>query len=441
MSTYREVDPTLTPAHHDLKDRVHAFARDVLRPAATTLDRMADPADVIARGSPLWDALGTAYAAGFHTALVPREAGGMGLSGLALHVALEELGWGSADFAAALACAGFPFVYAAMRGDPALIEEFVRPFVADTRAEMVGCWAITEPGHGSDQFMVSTPQFFDAAISGDVTARPDGDAYVLRGSKAPWVSNGTIATHALVYLTVDPSRGLAGGGVALVPLGLPGVSKAPPLDKLGQRALNQGTIVFDDVRIPRRYVLFGPDAYEAVLRQTLALTNAAMGAIFTGVARAAYEEALAHCRTRVQGGTRLCEHQLVQKHLFDMFTKVQTARHLSRAAFVYNENRAEPALEHAVAAKVYCTQAAYEVCDTAVQLFGGRGLAKGYLVEKLYRDARASLIEDGSNDVLSLMGARAILASGFPHESETPSVPSTPPSLPPARERAEPASV
>jgi alkylation response protein AidB-like acyl-CoA dehydrogenase len=420
MSTYREVDLTLTPAHRQLKDAVHAFARDVLRPAAAALDRLADPADVIRPGSPLWDALRAAYANGFHTALVPRALGGMGLSGLGLHIALEELGWGSADFAAALACAGFPFVYAAGSGDASLVDEFVQPFVADTSASIVGCWAITEPNHGSDQFMVSTPQFFDGAISGDVVARPDGDAYVVRGSKAPWVSNGTIATHALVYLTIEPGRGMAGNGVALVPLGLPGVSKAPPLDKLGQRALNQGTIVFDDVRIPKHYVLFGPDAYEVVLRQTLALTNAAMGAIFTGVARAAYEEALAHCATRVQGGKRLCEHQLVQKHLFDMFTKVQTARHLSRAAFVYNENRAEPALEHAVAAKVYCTQAAYEVCDTAVQLFGGRGLAKGYLVEKLYRDARASLIEDGSNDVLSLMGAREILASEFVGDPSTP---------------------
>ena len=421
MSTYREVDLTLTPDHHALKETVHAFARDVLRPAAAALDRVADPADAIAPGSRLWEALGAAYAGGFHTALVPREAGGMGLSGLALHIALEELGWGSADFAAALACAGFPFVYAAMSGDAALVDEFVRPFVADRTAAMVGCWAITEPNHGSDQFMVSTPQFRDPAISGDVVAREEGDGYVIRGNKAPWVSNGTIATHALVYLTVDPARGLAGGGVALVPLGLPGVSKAPPLDKLGQRALNQGMIRFDDVRIPRHYVLFGPDAYEAVLRQTLALTNAAMGAIFTGVARAAYEEALAHCTTRVQGGKRLCEHQLVQKHLFDMFTKVQTSRHLSRAAFVYNENRAEPALEHAVASKVYCTQAAYEVCDTAVQLLGGRGLAKGTFVEKLYRDARASLIEDGSNDVLSLMGANELLRGAY--AAEPPSAP------------------
>lgn len=410
MSTYLEVDRTLTPVHRQLKDDVHAFARDVLRPAAAELDRLATPAQVIDRASVLWTTLRTAYGLGFHTALVPRECGGMGLSGLALHIALEELGWGSADFAASLAVTGFPFASVAGTGNRELIDELVKPFVADTSASIVGCWAITDPGHGSDQFMASTPQFYDATIIGDAVARPDGDDYVIRGRKAPWVSNGTISTHGLVHVTLEPSRGLAGSGIAFIPFDAPGVSKEPPLDKLGQRALNQGAMVFDDVRISKRYMLVGPEIYEIVLRQTLSLTNAAMGAIFTGVARAAYEEALAYCKTRIQGGKPLAEHQLVQKHLFDMFVKVQTCRHLSRAAFVYNETAQPPALEHSVAAKVYCTQAAYEVTDTAVQLFGGRGMVRGSLVEKLYRDARASLVEDGCNDVLSLVGAREILA-------------------------------
>jgi alkylation response protein AidB-like acyl-CoA dehydrogenase len=407
MSTYRDVDRTLAPEHEQLKRDVHAFARDILRPAAAALDPL-PPSQVIDRGSALWDALRAAYGAGFHAALVPRELGGLGLSGLALHIALEELGWGSADFAASICVTGFPFVYAA--ADPALADEFVRPFVADREVRMVGCWAITDPNHGSDQFMASTPQFYDRAITSDAVARLDGDEWVISGQKAPWVSNGTIANYGLVHVTIEPGRGLAGSGMAFIPFDLPGVSKAPPLDKMGQRALNQGAMLFDGVRIPRRYMLVGPEAYEAVLRQTLSLTNAAMGAIFTGVARAAYEEALAHCRTRVQGGKPIAEHQLVQKHLFDMFVKVQNCRHLSRAAFVYNETAQPPALEHAVASKVYCTQAAYEVADAAVQLLGGRGLSKGYLVEKLFRDARASLIEDGSNDVLTLVGARELLA-------------------------------
>ena len=410
MSTYRELDLHLTPQQKALKEGVHQFAKQVLRPTAAALDRLNHPQQVIDPGSPLWTALKAAYAQGFHTALIPTECGGLGLQGLSLHIALEELGWGSAEFAASLAVGGFPFASVAASGKQELIEELVTPFVADKEARFVGCWAITEPSHGSDQFMAGMPQFYDAKISGQVSARPDGNHYIVNGQKAAWVSNGTIATHALTYLTLDASKGLAGGGVAMIPLNLPGVSKGKPLDKMGQRALNQGSIIFTDVRIPKRYLLVDAAAYEAVLHQTLALTNAAMGAVFTGVARAAYEEALAYTKTRVQGGKPICEHQLVQKHLFDMFTKVETCRALSRAAMVYNAAMQPPAIEYAIAAKVYCTQACLEVTDTALQLFGGNGLSREYPIEKLYRDARASLIEDGVNDVLMLVGAQRLLA-------------------------------
>jgi alkylation response protein AidB-like acyl-CoA dehydrogenase len=411
MSTYRELDLTLSPQQQGLKAGVHQFAEAVLRPAAVALDRLSDPQQVIDPESPLWQVFTAAYGQGFHTALVPTECGGMGLQGVSLHIALEELGWGSAEFAVSLAVTGFPFSSVAATGRPDLIDEFVGPFVADRAARFIGCWAITEPDHGSDQFMAGTPQFSDPGITGQVVARQDGEHFIVNGQKSEWVSNGTIATHALTYLTRDPSKGMAGGGVAIIPLDLPGVSKGKPLDKMGQRALNQGGITFTDVRIPKRYVFVDPSAYEAVLHQTLALTNGAMGAVFTGVARAAYEAALSYCRTRIQGGKPLGEHQLVQKHLFEMFTKVETARALSRAALGYNAVTQPPAIEYAIAAKTYCTQACLEVTDTALQLFGARGLSREYPVEKLYRDARASLIEDGANDVLALVGARRLLGS------------------------------
>ncbi len=406
---YTDYDTRITPTQAELKSKVHAFARDVLRPAAAALDPLG-PDAVAASDSLLWTTLRTAYGAGLHTALVPATHGGMGLDGLDLAIALEELGWGSADFAVSLAVTGFPAFLAAKLGQSALTETFVRPFVEDRQASVVGCWAITEPEHGSDHFMLNAPQFHDPSIRAGVTARAQGDGWLINGAKARWVSNGGIATHAAVYLATDPARGLAGGGIALLPLDLPGVMRGPHLDKLGQRALNQGGFTFHDVHIPHDHLLAGADAYPLLLDQTLALTNAAMGSIFTGVAQAAYEAALAYTRTRVQGGKRLCEHQLVQKRLFDMYCRVESSRALSRDAFAYNAGRTVPATELATAAKVYCTEAAYAVCDSAVQLLGGSGLAKGELVEKLFRDARAALIEDGSNDVLALSGAQLILA-------------------------------
>jgi alkylation response protein AidB-like acyl-CoA dehydrogenase len=412
---YHELDLKLTAEQGALREAAHRFALKVLRPAAARLDRLDDPRAVIADGSPLWGALRHAYGLGYHKAMIPAELGGLGLDGLGQHLLLEELGWGSADLAISIGVAGFPFAIAASTGDAHLIDEYVRPFAADSEARLIGCWAITEPDHGSDTLMVGTPQFRDPRISGQLVARRDHDHYVLNGQKAAWVSNGTIATHAVTFLTLDPGRGMAGGGVALVPLHLNGVSRGRPLDKMGQRALNQGEIFFEDVRIPARLMLGDAELYELALDRTLALANAAMGAIFTGVARAAYEAALAYSRDRVQGGRAICEHQLVQKRLFDMFTRVEACRALSRAAMVHNHATMPPATEFSIAAKTFCTEAALEVASSALQLFGGNGLSREYPIEKLFRDARASLIEDGSNDILALVAARR-LVRGAGHE-------------------------
>ncbi len=409
MATYRELSVDLPEEHEALKRSVHQFAREVVRPAAIALDRMSDPEAVLAADSPLRKVLRAAYQLGYHTVGLPEEFGGLGLRGLGLHIFLEEMGWGGADLAFAITVAGFPFTLAALSGNQKLIDEYVKPFVADRDAALIGCWAITEPPHGSDRLAIGGEHFRDPKVSGNVVARPDGDSYVINGQKAAWVSNGTIATHAATYLTVDPSRGMAGGGVAFIPLNLPGVSKGKPLDKLGQRALNQGEIFFDDVRIPRSNMMIGPEAYELVLTRTLTAANASVGAALTGVARAAYEEALAYSKQRVQGGKPICEHQLVQKHLFEMFTKVEACRALSRATMVYNERSSTPSLEHAIAVKTFCTQAAFEVANAALQIFGGNGLSKEYMIEKLFRDTRSGLIEDGTNEVLSLVGARTIL--------------------------------
>ena len=202
---------------------------------------------------------------------------------------------------------------------------------------------------------------------------------------------------------------MAGSGVAVIPLDQPGVTKGKPLNKLGQRALNQGEIFFDNARIPKHYMLVQPEGYPFIIDSVLATANAFMGACFTGVARAAFEEALNYCRHRVQGGKPICEHQAVQLKLMDMFIKVEAARALSRAAMVYNSTTLPPATQYSIASKVFCTQTAFEVASDGLQLFGGYGLAKEMLIEKLFRDARASMIEDGTNEVLSLAGARRII--------------------------------
>jgi alkylation response protein AidB-like acyl-CoA dehydrogenase len=412
---YQDLAVDLGEAEIALKEATHKFAAEVMRPASLELDKLANPEDVIAKDSLLWDVFRQHYALGQHLAGFPEDLGGVTLSPLASCVRGEELGWGSADFAIGLGASGMPFsaalFVAQLSGNQQLIDEVVRPFMEDREAKYIGCWAITEPQHGSDTLMAVLPDYATSLSFLDTRARQHGSDWIINGAKAAWVSNGTIATHALVHMAVDRQSSGTAGCIAFVPLDLPGVSKGKPLNKLGQRALNQGEIYFDDVRIPGHYVLMPPELYTFASELILALANGSMGPTFTGVARAAFEEALSYCKQRVQGGKLLCEHQLVQRKLFDMFIKVESARQLSRSVVIYNSNAQLPLSRYSVASKVYCTQVAFDVASDAVQLLGGMGLSKGTLVEKLFRDARAALIEDGANDALALAVAPQLIAS------------------------------
>ncbi len=406
---YLDLNFELTDEQIDLKKSVRKFAREVLRPAAIELDKLATPEDVLKKDSVYWDCMSQMKKLGYHTVFIPDTYGGLGLSPLELHLFWEEMGWGSSGLAVSIGVDCFPAFFASMVPDDRVIEEIIIPFVEKTDNSIIGCWAITEPNHGSDQVTVGMPWFKDPKICGQVSARQDGDEWVINGQKSSWISNGPQATHALLFLNIDKSMGLAGGGIAVVPLDLPGVTKGRCLDKLGKRELPQGEIFFDNVRLPGHLMLVLPDTYESMLDATIAIANASMGAIYTGVARAAFEEALAYSKVRVQGGKYLFEHQLVQKKLFDMFQKVETARAYSRAAMIYNLTNFPPETRYSIASKVYCTNAAFEIANDAVQLFGGYGVSKEYYIEKLFRDTRASMIEDGSNDVLALTAAKSLI--------------------------------
>ena len=404
MIGYTELNMELTKAQETMKEETHRFAKEVLRPASLELDKIDDPEAVI--DSPLFkETMKKGYELGYHTIFLPDSYGGLAAEPIETHIILEELAWGSVEFALSLGVSCFPAFFASMVPTDRMIDEIIEPFCQCSDASIVGCWGITEPDHGTDTLAPFTPEFSDPAISGQTLARKDGNEWVITGQKAAWVSNGTIATHCLLYPTIDPSMGMAGGGICVVPLDLPGVKKGRPLDKLGQRALNQGEIYFDEVRIPEEFMLVDPESYEAMLDVTLSTANAGMGALFVGVARAAYEEALAYAKQRVQGGKPLFEHQMIKHKLFSMFMKIEAARALSRAAMIYNYNNTPPLVQHSIAAKVFCTQAAFEVTNDAVQIFGGSGVSREYPVEKFFRDARAGLIEDGANDSLMITAA------------------------------------
>jgi len=411
---FLDLNPNLTSEQRSLKEQVHKFAAEVMRPAADKLDKMADPADVIAKDSLLWDVLRQSRELGYHTRGLPEELGGITLTPVEGNIIGEEMGWGSPGLSVCMGAGAMPFVFAAMFGGPELIEQYVIPFRDDTKAEYVGCWAITEPEHGGgDQMYIGSKRDGIPLIRANTRVKLDGDEWVINGQKAAWVSNGTIATHALLHVSVDATEDERDAAMIFVPLDKEGISRGKPLDKIGQRDLNQGEIYFDNVRVPMNHMLVNPMMYEMVLDVILAGANGGMATTFTGVARAAFEEAIEYCRVRVAGGKIISEHQLVQKRLFDMFTKVESARALARAVNNYNAQTMPPEPHYAVAAKVHNTEIAFEVASDAVQLFGGNGLSKEYPIERIFRDARAALIEDGDNDTLRLGGSRYLLEKYF----------------------------
>jgi alkylation response protein AidB-like acyl-CoA dehydrogenase len=381
-----------------VRDTAHKFAEEVLRPAGAQLDRMPDPSDVIAPDSVLWEVFAKYHELGFGGLAADTEMDPIAKARL-MSIVNEELSWGDVGLAITLGLCGFHGPWVQQTGDPDLIERFCAP-----DRPTIGCWALTEPDHGSDTVALTEAHFSDPSLKANCVARQEGDEYVIKGQKAAWVSNATIADIAVLFCTLDESQGLKGGAVLLVPLDLPGISRPRPLDKLGQRPLNQGEIFFDDVRIPSSYMALGPEFYAIGLEMLLAHANAAMGQLFVGVAAAAYDHAVAYAKERVQGGVPIFEHQSVKSRLFKMFTKVEAARALARRVAVFNA-AGSPQVQYSIATKVFCTNTAFEVASDALQIFGGNGLSREYPIEKLLRDARASLIEDGCNEVLSIVGA------------------------------------
>jgi len=221
------------------------------------------------------------------------------------------------------------------------------------------------------------------------------------------VSNGSIATHAVLRVAIDPSRGMEGQGLAIIPLDLPGISREGPLNKMGQRPLNQGSIVFQDARIPKKYmVIRNPDFMKTIHDLALAYVNGEMALVFAGLAKAAFDEAYRYAKSRVQGGKPIFEHQNIKLKLMKMFTMVEAARANARRMALYNGlNPTMPSVAHAVVAKCFSTETAFTVASEAMQVFGGYGLTRELPIEKMFRDARASMTGDGINEALALKAA------------------------------------
>ncbi len=387
----------------ELQATLHAFAERTMRPAGRALDRMSAE-EVIADGSPLWDFWRGYQSLGIDMATLatftPEE------MPFVFTILFEELGWGDAGLAISAGAGVLPHYMAA---------KFGNDFVGRTYPEpMIGCWGITEPDHGSDSIDPGRQIFHPQGQYGrpNCVAKITDGKVILNGQKSAWVSNGPIAELGILYCAAqvgdgppDPQR----GAVVVVPLNAPGVSRGKPLEKMGQRALPQGEIFFDNVTLDIDHLLVAPEDYLKGVYAIHAEANALMGASFVGCARSAYEHAYAYAHSRRQGGVPIIRHQDVAKRLFHMARKVEIARAISRRVTTFNLANDMPSLPAAMFVKTTATQHAFEVASDAVQMLGGNGVAREYPVEKIFRDARSSLIEDGCNEVLAIKGGMGMI--------------------------------
>lgn len=392
-----ELDPEFSEIERVTYETAHKFARDVLRPAGEKLDKLS-ASEVIARDSILWDVFKRHRELGLmffdaYAQVAPAEQARLRC------IAGEELGWGDTGLAISLGVAEFPAVIAQMSGNPALVERYP--------VGTLGCWAITEPNHGSDMINFDGTLDHPAGKLGrpNCIARKDGNHFVITGQKSAWVSNGTIAEAAALFCAVDMGDGRIGNGAFLVPLNEGGITRGKPTEKIGQRALNQGEIFFDDLRVTADALVIPPEAYRATADRVLCMANGGMGTTFVGCARAAFELAIDYAKSRVQGNVPIFMHQSVKSRLFKMYQKIEAARALNLRVQRINTERETPVLEMAIASKVMSTQTAFEVASEALQIFGGAGISRDCPIEKIFRDARISMIEDGCNEVLGMVAA------------------------------------
>ncbi|MEU1647387.1 MULTISPECIES: acyl-CoA dehydrogenase family protein [Micromonospora] len=391
----------LNEEQRDLRDWVHGFAAEVVRPAAAEWDEREDtPWPVIQEAAKVglygFEFLATCWA---------------DPTGLSLPIASEELFWGDAGiglsiFGTSLAVAA---IYGA--GTPDQMVEWVPQCFGDVDSPAVAAFCTSEPEAGSDVGAMRTRAVYDEAT----------DEWVLNGQKA-YATNGGIAGVHVVTASVDPTLGSRGQAAFVVPPGTPGLAATRKLRKLGLRASHTADVFLDDVRVPGRCLLGGRDALlerldrarsgqrasgQAAMR-TFELSRPTVGAQALGVARAAYEYALDYAKDRVQFGRPIIENQAVAFALADMRMEIDAARLLVwRASWMGRNNRPFTAGEGSMS-KLKAGEVAVSVTEKAVQLLGGAGFLRDHPVERWYRDAKIYTIFEGTSEIQRLVISRAI---------------------------------
>ena len=370
-----------------LRETVRRFAEEVVKPRAKEIDETGEfPMDFFHQAGEL----------GLAGVCVPEEYGGAGMDPISYCLVIEEISRVCASSGVILSVNNSLVCDPIEKyGTEEQKKEFLTPLAA---GEKLGCFALTEPGAGSD------------AASLRSTAKKDGDDYVLNGNKV-FITNGTQADVALVFASVDLEQGHRGITAFLVPTATPGFSKGSHEVKLGVNASGTTELAFDDMRIPAAWRLGGEGDGFKVAMTTLDGGRVGIAAQAVGIAQGAYEEALAYTKEREQFGKTLSHFQAIQFYLADMATELDAGRLLTWKAAWAKVNQRRYTLE-AAQAKLFAAEMAQRVTNKALQIHGGYGYTREYNVERYFRDARITEIYEGTSEIHKMVIADWVLNKG-----------------------------
>jgi butyryl-CoA dehydrogenase len=378
------MDFELAEEQQMVRETTRAFVEREVKPVASRLDREAIyPSELVKRLSEL----------GLMGILVPQEFGGAGMDLLSCVVAIEEISKAWASLAVAMSVQNSLVCAPIARFGSAAQKKKYLPSLA--RGERLGCYALTEPGSGSDAGSIQT------------RAKRVGDDFVLTGNKI-FTTNGNRADLAIVYAVTDPAKGKKGISAFIVEKNSPGFIVGKLEDKLGLRSSDTASLLFEDCRVPGENLLGTEGEGFTIALATLDGGRIGIAAQALGIAQGCLEESVAYAQQRRQFGRAIAEFEAIQWMLADMATEIDAARLLTyRAAWLAEQGRTFT--KEAAMAKLFASEAANRAAYKAIQIFGGYGYTKEFAVERFFRDARITTIYEGTSEIQRLVIARRLI--------------------------------
>jgi alkylation response protein AidB-like acyl-CoA dehydrogenase len=385
----------------EVRDWIHEFAADVVRPVAAEWDE---------REETPWPVLEEAAKIGLYS-LDFFAAQWFEPSGLGIPVAFEELFWGDAGIGLSVVGSGLAAISVASSGTQEQIGEWIPQMFGSPGDIKLGAFCSSEPDAGSDVGSIRTRAVYDEAK----------DEWTLNGTKT-WATNGGIADVHVIVASVDPELKTRGQASFIVPPGTQGLSQGQKFRKHGIRASHTAEVVLDDVRVPGSCLVGGKEKLDARLARvreggrggeqaamrTFEASRPSVAAMAVGVARAAVEYATEYSRNRVQFGRPIGQNQGVAFQLADMQASVDAARLLTwRAAWMARNGRKFVNAEGSMS-KLVAGETAVRVTEQAIQILGGNGYTREFPVERWHRDAKIFTIFEGTSEIQRMLIGRAV---------------------------------